>query len=188
MTSRDNISLDSLYPVKGDRLTRTTDLRRAFIAIDRIELKGNELIWANAQPRRVEGKVVGVDGKPLMDGRIGRRWIRRRYEAEAEGHSIVDEFLKLQSADGPKILEFAKRWGVLDLCWHGVPRHHDSLDGFPMKLPPKLATQPKELASRVAPRGCLSCGREPLETWRFFSRQARRTPAYYRSAQWIPPN
>jgi hypothetical protein len=128
--------------------------------LDQIELCDEELIWTPAKARYVGGSWI-------LDGAIARDWLLRRREAESEGRAILDEFVKLKDAKGEKILAFAKRWGVLDLCQHGVPRQHETLPGLPIKVPSPLG-----LASDSVPSRCPAVRHEPLETWRFFARQA----------------
>jgi hypothetical protein len=169
VTSRDEFLLERLRAAGGS-LTRTTDLRRAWSYSEGFQLRGDTLTWVEAKPlvvRERNGRVTFV-----RDGDVARQAILRRQQAERRGRGILDDFISLAEASDEKILNYAKTCGVLDLCWHGVPRQHESLADMNLKLPEPLAVWPRGMERRIATFRCLSVRREPLETWRFFARQA----------------
>jgi hypothetical protein len=59
---------------------------------------------------------------------------------------LLLHFLRLHTAGTEKVLDFAKRWGCLALCEHGLPATHNA--------------------------SCTVCLREPVNQWRALSRQA----------------
>ncbi len=90
----------------------------------------------------------------------------------SSGPSLLQDFLRLGSADGSRIALFAKRWGVLRLCPHGLPATH----------PPHLDASALVGRAFRSPRGefyldpvdsCVSfigpAGSESLEAWWTFS-------------------
>lgn len=80
---------------------------------------------------------------------------------------IVGSFVALGDASGPRIRTFAARWGMLDLCIHQLPVGH------PMRsVPSCLGETRAETQTLHGP--CRSLfGLEPLDSWRFWARQAR---------------
>jgi hypothetical protein len=74
----------------------------------------------------------------------------------------MDEFLKLSDAAQEDILRYAKHWGPIGFCKHGLPFTHRSRWG----------------PERTGSRNCRVSGgpnrfREPLKFWRLTSRRAR---------------
>jgi hypothetical protein len=75
-----------------------------------------------------------------------------RYKQVAPDGQLLERFLGLYSAPDAAILQFARRYGTLRICPHGLPSSHD--------------------------RDCYPAGwhegvcRESLEDWRFYSAQA----------------
>jgi hypothetical protein len=89
---------------------------------------------------------------------------------------LVDHFIRLADAPEEEILGFARRWGVLDLCSHGLPLVQPLLDqegwwdhGEPPPCAP-LKWKPQGLAPELS--GIL-IGRERLAHWRQWARRAR---------------
>lgn len=78
--------------------------------------------------------------------------------------------------EGPdaSILNYARTWGVLELCRHNLPSCHEFSLGVPLRLPPPLSARPCGLTDWHSddPRQCPPTGLELLATWRFFSAQA----------------
>jgi hypothetical protein len=77
--------------------------------------------------------------------------------AQASGQHLrefIDPRLKTDRA----FVEFARRWGVLEICQHGLPRRHSA----------GLSTLCRPLGHESIEDG----GWEPMAAWRFFQRQA----------------
>jgi hypothetical protein len=160
VTSRD-VFLDALW-TKSGVLTRPTDLQRHWNFIEGIELRRGRLVWRMGPAREVRQGL-------LHDGSLARRAIHMRQQAEHDGHRILDEFIALAERSGSAILEFAKTWGVLELCQHHLPHLH-SIPHEYLRLPPPgpvFTSRPRTNSA------CFPLGVEPLEVWRFFSRQAK---------------
>jgi hypothetical protein len=138
-----------------------------------VRLQKNHLVWKHAARKYAGDHWV-------LDGEIARQAIVTRLEAEQVGRGMLDEFLTLCDAEDEAILKYARTWGVLELCRHNLPSCHEfSLQEFSpgvrLRLPAPLVTKPQ--AKRAVPvddpRQCLPLTREPLATWRFFSKQAK---------------
>lgn len=78
----------------------------------------------------------------------------------APSPDMLESFLMLRETSGRKILQYAKRWGVLGICQHDLPCSHNPNSHDFRKL------------------GCRPLGWEdgkcwePLDTWRHFATQA----------------
>jgi hypothetical protein len=122
----------------------------------RVELDGNDLVW-------VEATSGGTRVEP--------------------GRGLLERFIELSDSSGEAILQYARRWGVLCLCSHGLPMTHNPGD---LSSPPfsALARGAAALGQGCRPVRALHEGpdgrssamsREPLETWRDFAELARLT-------------
>jgi hypothetical protein len=114
---------------------------RLFVPRD-IRLDGEFLSWPWVQPwgssddKRLKRRVAYREAKPDMLAR----------------------FLRLHSATDETILGYARRWGVLGICDHGLPCSHNHC--LPMLCP----TREKGLSFRLM---------EPLAAWRGWSKKAQ---------------
>jgi hypothetical protein len=159
VTSRD-VFLDALRTDSGV-LTRPTDLQRHWNFIQQVELRKGRLIWRRGQ--------IVVHQRLLYDGNLARRAIHIRQQAEHDGRGVLDEFIELAECNDSEILKYARTWGVLELCQHHLPYLH----GRPhehLRLP--LSDSSFRSRQRTTSK-CFPLGTEPLEVWRFFSRQAK---------------
>jgi hypothetical protein len=151
------------------RLTRRVDLRRKWGFVSDVRLRKDTLVWRVAEPERLREDCW------IFDGAVERQAILKRRQAEHDGHGVFDDFLVLYRSKDTAILKFAETWGVLELCCHNLPACHEFRVGVPLRLPGAL---PAKAVRRVVrtfdpdPRQCSPLGREPLATWRFFSKQA----------------
>jgi hypothetical protein len=105
-----------------------------------------------------------------------RRWVRPT-------HALLEGFVDLTNASDDDIASFARDWGVLELCDHGLPRTHNPGDsslppfslfaGAPQRArlgcKPSTYGAPGEEWRRAGPH------HEPLAAWRRFARLARAT-------------
>ena len=73
---------------------------------------------------------------------------------------MLNEFIALQDADDEQIGAYARRWGILGVCHHGVPASHAAFANA-VEWPCWLLREETDLYAW-----------EPLERWRYFSRQA----------------
>lgn len=128
-----------------------------------IELEGERLIWARS---------YGESGT-IRDPAPG----------------MLAEFVRLSDAPAQAILDYARRWGVLFICKHGVPASHNQAQpvfpGFPRHLggckplgwsvtavPGWTTTGPPNWHV-AAEEPEVAHGWEPLERWRYFAGYAR---------------
>lgn len=86
-------------------------------------------------------------------------WSRAPSEEEkprdTDKRSLLDAFIKLDGATPEAYLKFARQYGVLLLCEHGVPTGHNP-----------------EAFQRA---GCSPTGLEPVSVWRHFARHIKAT-------------
>ena len=54
-----------------------------------------------------------------------------RHRKVRPGSGLLHEFIKLHTRPKLDYLKFARKWGVLDTCWHGLPRKHYLIDAVP---------------------------------------------------------
>jgi hypothetical protein len=152
----------------ADRLTRPIDLHRRWGYVTGVRLQKDHLVWKQAEPKH-------IGNHWLFDGEIARQSIVTRQEAEQSRRGILDEFMLLCDARDEAILNYARTWGVLELCRHNLPACHEFSVGAPLRLPNHLSVRLEKLRSWGSDdlRQCPPIGLEPLATWRFFSAQAR---------------
>lgn len=108
------------------------------------------------------------DEVDLVGDRLVYRWTGRERSASS-GFGILSRFVDLADAADAQILSFARRWGVMELCEHGLPAAHSR---------PALAPS---IMHRVT--WCERLGHdpgkerqdywEPLSAWRQFSREGK---------------
>lgn len=79
------------------------------------------------------------------------------------GGQMLDRFVRLADAEPSEILDFAREWGPLQICEHGIPASHNSERvGMPPGCLPLVVKNPTHPYIYW----------EPLERWRLFSRHA----------------
>lgn len=72
------------------------------------------------------------------------------------GPGLLDQFLKLADATPEKIRDYARRWGVLQICQHGLPASHN---------PQPVITPSMIHGSWCRPVGKSGTFSDPLESW-----------------------
>jgi hypothetical protein len=82
---------------------------------------------------------------------------------------LLDRFLDLRGADDEKIAAFVRRWGILGICEHGLPRTHHLARIAPRSLEDGPAGC-LPLGFDFGKGGCL--GREPIADWRTWAQAA----------------
>ena len=86
----------------------------------------------------------------------------RPIEQPEPGQGMLNEFIALQDADDGQIGAYALRWGTLGICPHGKPISHAAFtDGMVFGTRCRLLREETRFYAW-----------EPLERWRYFSRQA----------------
>jgi hypothetical protein len=94
----------------------------------------------------VPGKVKIQNGRLRWDFRLpGGKASKRVTMTAANLRKLLGDFLELadSKASDAQIEDFARHWGVLGLCWHGLPRNH-----LPLHFPPRYAREQIELAAK----------------------------------------
>jgi len=105
-----------------------------------VELSGDRLVWTSYLP--------------------GRGFVYRKAEKSPD---LLLRFIKLADASPLKIRDFARRWGVLAICEHGLPVGHSKI--FSASPLVESGCQPLKFNAEYS--------WEPLEKWQYFSRIAR---------------
>lgn len=123
---------------KDGKLERPYDADRWTVPTE-IELDGDRLIW-----------------RPPSSFGGGGAYRRRGPEP-----GILASFTHLVDAPPARYLTYARTWGVLELCEHGIPATHNPV---PAPVPGH--------ATRLS-AACHPTGSEPLDAWRRYARQAR---------------
>jgi hypothetical protein len=116
---------------------------------------------------------IAVDGDYLTWTLFGKRPTRLR----RAGPAVLSEFVGLgRDPSAADIVGFARRWGVLGICRHGLPSTHlPGCQPTPRKRLPRRssARQPAALPAEEP-----LAGREPLDAWRTFASQAAATLSF----------
>jgi hypothetical protein len=111
-------------------------------------------------PSRVE-----IEGKSLIYN-IVKYGERLEPDQATMRREILGGFLELADANDQAILEYARKWGVLGLCKHGLPAAHSQspdrkLKRFILEKPGCTITRKGDWLY------------EPLDRWRYYARQFR---------------
>jgi hypothetical protein len=109
---------------------------------DVIEVEGDRLYWRN----NLEGDGWG-------------------YYPITSGPGLLEGFIRLADASPEAVHTFARRWGVLGICHHGLPATHNPR---PPELPSRSGT-----ATWCYPLRQSGWYWEPLDIWHDFARRAR---------------
>jgi hypothetical protein len=165
--------LGDLLTAQGS-LTRSAPIElRRLPPVEDVSISDGYLSWTMRKPDRV------IDGAAIYKLPIAST--RERLDPKIRARNEKDmlrRFADLHSMTDQEILEFARTWGVLKLCEHGLPYQHPPLALYRLRIPPPDARLAELLAAQRAQRSlpvrgvCSALRWEPLQTWRFFSRQA----------------
>lgn len=88
---------------------------------------------------------------------------------------LLEKFINLSGAPLEQIRDFAKRWGVLEICEHGYPSSHNS-QTWPRAWRTSPVCSPLEMsAKKLKALGgdFFLAGWDPIDRWRYFAQQAR---------------
>lgn len=85
---------------------------------------------------------------------------------------LFEEFVRLADRPAESIRDYARRWGVLGICKHGLPLTHNP-PPVPYPLTPVAMTWCRPMPWKERPRRNQERFWEPLEAWRRYSRQSR---------------
>jgi hypothetical protein len=138
-----------------------------WIPIEEMTISNDGLIWTMQKPKRVDEGAAFYTRHEL-----GTTETRRRYARD-----MLLRFVQLHESADEKIRQFAECWGPLLLCRHNMPYQHGPLKGvakYRLRMPEPNARlqQLVERSRNISKDICYPLNFEPLETWRFFSRQA----------------
>lgn len=112
-----------------------------------IDLQEDRLVWSMS--RRV-GDELHTSSRRFVDS------------------ATLEQFVGLTREGSERILEFARRWGVLDICKHNLPASHNPPTH---PLPSDWSTPP--WCTPLGNENSYSTGWEPLSVWRDLSAQFR---------------
>lgn len=103
----------------------------------------------------------------------GQGW---RSVGAGSGLGLLEKFAALAEAPDVSILAYARRWGVLEICEHGVPATHRRPEGTLWPGVRGGALNPigcrPELVGGDASNPMSAVYREPVAAWRLFAGQA----------------
>lgn len=124
---------------------------------DIVQLEGDRLLWKFKRHTAIEGDIL----------RGGKSTFRGTTRHAGEG--MLLGFCRLSEASPEIILGYARKWGVLRICEHGLPCTHQA----PLFL--DLGDRAKLLHSSCQALEDRNFGGwwEPLDSWRKLSRRAR---------------
>jgi hypothetical protein len=128
-----------------------------------IELRKSGLFsWDDPGDSNLTPDYILVPG--VVSFSAGRlRYERSRGQRKSPTPRILDGFLRLADATDEQITKFAKRWGPLYLCEHGLPASHNpEYDEHTFFPTPRC--EPEDFTGRA--------GSESLDAWRVLSRKA----------------
>lgn len=124
------------------------------------------------RPLSLDGWYTSAPSLTVRDGQlcVDRRLFSRSPSYVTPAAGILEQFIGLAEAADPEraVLEYAQRWGMLDLCVHQLPHEH-AQEGLPISFATNggvVLTFDSEVTCRWL------VGREPIATWLYWSRQA----------------
>ncbi len=138
-----------------------------------IQLDADRLVYSFVPESRVREvpKRIGKIKAPSLQGEALFNHVaktvsppHRLSELIRPDDALLDGFLKLVNGSPEEILGYAQKYGVLQICEHGLPYTHN---------PPPVFYEGEELVSRCLGRQAERANYlwEPLESWGLFTRQ-----------------
>ncbi len=128
----------------------------------RIELQQGVLVYQLFERDR-EGKLAAPI--PTIEQALDEKRTKARGQPSIRlpNPRVLDGFMRLRDATDEQVLDFARRWGVLDLCEHDFPATHNvgSLAMVLRRSPKCLPVQPGSVE-----------GRESVKAWRAWAQRA----------------
>jgi len=112
-----------------------------------------------------------VPGLVYQDPDQPYRWQMVEATGGTDESALLGDFIDLIDQPDDAFARYAERWGMLLLCDHGLPATHDK-DTLPESLAPGRSVT-RETGKRQEPCVVSFLRSEPIETWRYWARQAR---------------
>ena len=113
----------------------------------KIQVDGDSLTWSWVPPWVPQGDEKRVTYRQAKPG-------------------MLADFIRLHDANDETILAYARKWGMLGLCEHGLPCSHNQGTSGPSCLPMLVTPLPRQKGSTFRLM-------EPLAAWRIWSRKAQ---------------
>ncbi len=140
--------------------------------LERAMLAGQWPVWPKIEAR---------------DGFLTCRFFGDSPSYVGEGKGLLADFLALANAPDSDVEKYARKWGILGLCCHGLPTGHESVRLFiagaelakvKTALMEPIIRAGKEQGASIIDAPCWSGNpsagwREPTELWRFYADLAR---------------
>lgn len=105
-------------------------------------------------PRRLGQLLRGVGKRAISWDKKGDREL---WEVVEDDVGILDAFVQLADGEAEDILRFARNFGPLQLCRHGLPASHN----------------PQRVPLTAGARWCDPVGLEPIYLWHQFAKEAK---------------
>lgn len=119
--------------------------------------------WGRPGDVRVEGDSLVYSARSV-----------RTYLKPVEPFEVLQSFLDLEGAASDKIAKFARRWGVLGICRHGLPAiHNTGINTFGDSPAWKLIQRHEYRDSCFPAQWSENFWCEPLDEWRYWIQQAK---------------
>lgn len=138
--------------------------------------------WQVAGLEEVEGLGRPLSSRELyvpqtieLEGpRQNRRicWLPRQSAPVVPSAALLDQFVLLGEATDEAILQYAKRWGVLGICIHGLPYSHNPPVGDPVRDRAACYAMTIKDYDPSKPDEPMECY-DWLDSWRGFSNASR---------------
>jgi hypothetical protein len=94
-------------------------------------------------------------------------WCAKDRREVRPGIGLFADFLELQDQSDQRILEYARKWGVLGICSHGIPYSHGVYPSS-MLQPRPAGLEPCRLTAVLGRKHWYS---DPIPSWRSLSKQ-----------------
>lgn len=134
-----------------------------------LSLEGEDILYAYYSPSALsqEPRPMTLD-EQRHPGLMSKRGLPH---LKSPSPRVLDGFMKLADQSHTETFEFARRWGVLDLCEHGLPIGHRGVD-LRWGIPRTPRCTPVKPPGKGFPSWC-HFGLEKAEWWRDWARKAK---------------